>query len=50
MSSTALYSDESLEEIKGFLLKREAYVGTDGKFISSVNVDTTELVIHNLTR
>ena len=49
-SGTALYSDESINEIKKFLSKRASYVGTDGKFISSVNVDTVQLIVHNLTR
>lgn len=48
-SCTALYSDESIKEVKDYLGSKRAYVGTDGKFISSTNVATIALVLHNLT-
>jgi len=49
MSCTAVYSDESVQEIKDFLSKKKAYIGTDGKFIASTGVNTVELVLFNLT-
>lgn len=48
-SGNATYSDEAVAEIDNFLSKKKAYVGTDGRFISSVDVDTVALVLHNLT-
>ena len=49
MSCTAGYSDEVVEEIRKFHTEKKAYVGTDGKFISSTNVDTVALVLFNMT-
>ena len=43
------YSDESKKEVDAFLKSKRAYVGVDGKFISSVSVSPIELVFHNLT-
>lgn len=43
------YSDESKKEVDTFLKSKRAYVGVDGKFISSVSVSPIELVFHNLT-
>lgn len=48
-SFTMTYSDDSKEEVQNFLSMRRAYVGTDGKFISSINVETVQLVLHNMT-
>jgi len=48
-SATALYADESIETVNKYFTKRKAYVGTDGKFASSVNTDTAALVMYNLT-
>jgi hypothetical protein len=48
-SFTMTYSDESKDEVKDFLAMRRAYVGTDGNFISSINVETVQLVFHNMT-
>jgi len=49
MSANATYSDEAIAEVDDYLTKKNAYVGTDGRFISSVAVSTVNLVIHNLT-
>lgn len=48
-SATIVYSDESVQEVDNFLSTKRAYVGTDGRFISSTGVDTVNLVLHNLT-
>jgi hypothetical protein len=48
-SANVTYSDESIKEVKEHLTKKRAYVGTDGTFISSINVATVALVMHNLT-
>jgi len=48
-SWTALYSDESINEINDYFSKRKAYIGTNGKFTASVNTSTVKLVLHNLT-
>jgi hypothetical protein len=48
-SLNVTYSDESIREVKDFLSKKRAYVGTDGRFIHSVNVSTVALVLHNMT-
>jgi len=48
-SGNVTYSDEAINEVKSFLSKKRAYVGTDGRFISSVSVSTVDLVMHNLT-
>lgn len=48
-SGNATYSDEAVAEVDLYLSKKRAYVGTDGKFTSSVNVSTVALVFHNLT-
>jgi hypothetical protein len=49
MNCNILYSDEALQEIQEYFTKRRAYVGTDGRFISSTAVHTVDLVLHNLT-
>lgn len=48
-SANVTYSDEAIAEVKGFLKTRRAYVGTNGKFISSTNIDTVALVLFNMT-
>lgn len=48
-SANVTYSDEAIAEVDHYLKKRKAYVGTDGKFTSSVDVSTVALVLHNLT-
>lgn len=48
-SGNVTYSDEAIQEVDDFLSKKRAYVGTDGRFISSVDVDTVKLVLYNLT-
>jgi hypothetical protein len=49
-SGNVTYSDEAIAEVDEYLKKRKAYIGTDGRFTSSVNVSTVQLVLHNLTR
>lgn len=48
-SGNVTYSDEAIKEVDTYLSKKRAYVGTDGKFTSSVAVSTVNLVLHNLT-
>jgi hypothetical protein len=48
-SANVTYSDESIAEVNEYLSKKSAYVGTDGRFTSSVDVSTVALVLHNLT-
>lgn len=43
------YSDESKAEVKEFFKSKRAYVGTNGRFISSFDTSTVALVFHNLT-
>lgn len=48
-SFTTVFTQESLIEINGYLNKKQAYVGTDGKFINSTAVDLNDMVFFNLT-
>lgn len=48
-SGNALYTTESRDEIKKFLQTVRAYVNTNGQFMASTEVDTVQLVLHNLT-
>lgn len=48
-SGNVTYSDEAIQEVDDYLKQRKAYIGTDGKFTSSVSVSTVQLVLHNLT-
>lgn len=48
-SGTAVYSKESVDELMRFFQSRRAYVDTTGQFVASTNVDTVQLVLHNLT-
>lgn len=48
-SANVTYSDESIAEVNTHLTKKRAYVGTDGRFTSSISVDTVAFVMHNLT-
>lgn len=48
-SANFTYADESRAEVMKFLKKRKAYVGTNGKFISSTAVDTVAFVMYNMT-
>jgi hypothetical protein len=48
-SGNVTYTDESIQELDDFLGSRRAYVGTDGRALSSVAVSTVDLVLHNLT-
>lgn len=49
MNCNIVYSDEAINEVKHYFTERRAYVGTHGRFISSTDVHTTALVLHNLT-
>lgn len=48
-SFNVTYTDESIQEMDGFLNSKRAYVGTDGRPIASIAISTVELVLHNLT-
>lgn len=48
-SCNIVYSDDAIREVDTFLTKRRAYVGTDGRFMSSVDVSTVALVMFNMT-
>lgn len=48
-SYTVAYTDESVHEVDEFLASKRAYVGTDGRTLASVAIDTVNLVLHNMT-
>jgi len=48
-SCNFLYSEDSIKELGDFFNSTRCYVGTDGKFISSLEIDTIKYVLHNLT-
>lgn len=48
-SFNVVYSDESIKEVDDFLGSPRAYIDTSGHFLSSTEVDTVRLVLHNLT-
>jgi hypothetical protein len=48
-SGNATYSDEAVKEVDHFLNSAKAYLNTSGQFLSSINTDTVQLVLHNLT-
>jgi hypothetical protein len=48
-SANAVYSEEAIQEVDNFLNSARAYLDTSGQLLSSTNVDTVELVLHNLT-
>lgn len=48
-SYTVAYTDESIREVEDFLGSKRAYVGTDGRPLASVGIDTVNLVLHNMT-
>lgn len=47
-SYNAVYTDESVREVTAYLNSIRAYVGTNGKLMASVNIDTVQLVVANL--
>jgi hypothetical protein len=49
MTLTTCYSVEAIKQAKAFFKSRRAYIGTDGRFLSSTSVFITDLVMHNLT-
>lgn len=49
-SANYLYTDESIKEIQKFLNSRQAYIGTNGRFLASADVSTVALVTYNLTK
>lgn len=44
-----VYSIEAKNEVKEFLTKRKAYVGTDGNFLYGLGTDTVTIVLANCT-
>lgn len=48
-SWTAVYTDESLNELTRYMKSKKAYVGTDGRFIQDTGVDTIKYVLQNMT-
>lgn len=44
-----LYSEDAIKECKDFFNSTRCYVGTDGKFINSLEIDTVKYVLQNLT-
>jgi hypothetical protein len=48
-SGNALYTQEARDQVKKFLQTVRAYVNTNGQFMASTEVDTVQLVLHNLT-
>ena len=50
ISANSGYSEDSREEVTDFLGTVSAYIGADGKFISSVTTKPSTLLFHNLTR
>jgi hypothetical protein len=49
VSANAAYSNESIAEVTEYFKKKSAYVGTNGRFSSSVGNNTINLVLFNLT-
>ena len=49
ISLNVVISDEAIAEVKAYLGKKKAYVGTDGRFVASVGTDTVNFVFYNLT-
>lgn len=47
-SFNAVFTDECMKEVTDYLSTKNAYIGTDGKLMASVNVDTVGFVVHNL--
>lgn len=48
-SCNFLYSEDAIKECKDFFNSTRCYVGTDGKFINSLEIDTIKYVLQNLT-
>lgn len=48
-SGVSVYSQESVAEVDRFIQSVKAYVDTRGQFMASTDVDTVQLVMHNLT-
>lgn len=49
MSGTAVYTEESINEIDRFFRKKMAYVGSDGRLTNDANIDTVKYVLSNMT-
>lgn len=43
------YSDESVAEVKKFMLSKACYVNTDGSLIADISLDTVSFVLKNIT-
>jgi hypothetical protein len=48
-SWTVVYSVEACGEIRMYHKSKRAYVGTDGRFINDIGVDTIKFVLQNMT-
>lgn len=48
-SADIVYSDEAVKEVTDYLKTKAAYIGTDGRYMAPVGVDTVEFVMFNLT-
>lgn len=48
-NGVSVYSQEAVSEVDKFLQSVKAYVDTRGQFMASTDVDTVQLVLHNLT-
>ena len=48
-SLNTVYSDEAVQQVNEFFNSKKAYVGTDGKFTSTIDISTVALVMHNIT-
>ncbi len=49
-SANWVYTDEARQEAREYFGLRRGYVGVDGRFMASTDVDTLNLVFHNLTK
>lgn len=48
-SGNVVMADESIAEVREYMGQTRAYLGTDGRFMSSVGIDTVKLVLYNMT-
>lgn len=49
MSANAIYMDESVEEVRQYLLSKKAYVDAGGGLLASAAVDTVDRVLRNMS-
>lgn len=48
-SATSLITNEAIQEINEYLGDTRAYIGTDGKFIDSIGIDTVNYILSAMT-